>query len=339
MPWLTTKIAATALIAALLAGCATNASRLDRGHEVGVAGAAAIGSTRDFFTQVRTARDEANIALVANNTDCAWTSSIILAGSPTAQRTCLPLGKAAADGDVVVSLKPIDEHALRPTISAIAALAAYLDAVNGIVDAKSPDIAAQLADAFQLATVAQTDLATITKVDIKLIPALSADQQSAITALVKLIGDLAAEQRKARELGELAKRQNPEVQAVIKALRKQVELWGKSSLAGDLQLSDTTFTALGRQLGNGQPADPAARAAVIRKIVAAKRATDSVPVVIATVDAALGEMARAQDDLIRAYSANPNWTAAERAKQAKLNRERLLGALHAVAGIFAAFAI
>ncbi|QXQ04752.1 hypothetical protein KX816_10530 [Sphingosinicellaceae bacterium] len=295
--------------------------------------------------RVRTARENANIALVANSPTCAWTEEIILRGDEVASRhasnalTCRPLGTAAAAGDETVSLRPIREQALKPTTETIAALAAYLDAVNAIMSAEAPDVGARLGEAFGYATKAQAALNAVTKGKLAVIPTLTAEQGNAIKDLVKLIGDLAAEQHKVRELGHVVALQNKTVGKLIASLKKQVAEWGNASLTGDLQLNDAALTELGRGLAGGRPPDPESRAELIRTIIEAKRTTDAVPTLLAAVDTSLDDMATAQADLFKAYSDHPDWTKAERTKQAKLNRERLLGALEAVAAVAGTFVL
>lgn len=327
------------LVLVLLAGCATNATRLGRGKALGVAGAGAATATAGFIDRVRVARENANIALVASSPTCAWGDRIILRGDDPrgtdGTLTCRPRGQAAnpAAGDQVVSLRPIPPQALRPTTDTLAALVAYLDAVNAVMAGESPDVASKVGDALGYAIKAQAGLNAVLKAHLAVIPALTDAQQAAITDLAKLVNELAAERHKARQLENLVARQNAVVRPLIDSLDRQVALWGAASLEGDVQLADASLTAAARQLGDGQPADLASRAALIRMIIEGRRTTAAVPAVIAEVHNSLKEMADAQDTLVAAYTANPGWTKAERARQAQLNRKRLLGALEAIAAV------
>lgn len=349
MPWPMIKPTMLALSAALLAGCATNTGRLDRGETLVSSGTTATVATAVFFGRVRAAREDANVALVASSPTCPWAEQIVVRSDdppsrqPHAARNdgllnCRARGEAVntAAGDQVVSLLPVSEQALRPTIDTIEALVAYLDAVNTVMAAGTPD-ATKLDDALGYASKAQAGLNTVLKSKLAVIPTLTDDQQAAITGLFKLINDLAAEQHKARQLENLVARQNIEVGGLIRSLDQQVRKWGQASLEGDTQLADASLIAVGRRLGEGQPADPASRATLIRMMIEAKRTTEAAPIVIAAVHAALGDMASAQDALVAAYTANPGWTKDERAKQAKLNRRRLIGALKAVAAAAGTF--
>ena len=345
--------ASTALSAlittALLSGCARNVITLDRGGAVASAGSAAVGASTGFIERIRSARDDANIQLVASDTSCGWGESLILRGDrrpqlkpPLRVPLCLPRGITAdlALGDVVIDLRPVSTTALRPMIGCIGALATYLDAVNAILERDDGDAAGRIAEAFGQATQAQADIAAITGEDLKVIPSLADDQTAAIKGLIGLIDELARERRKVADLRRLVVAQNAEVKPIIARLKALIEAWSKSSLAGDLQMSDATFTALGRRLAADPPQIEGfeARQALLRSIVAARRNTAAVPVFTATVTGALDEMAGAQDALAKAFTDQPDWTPDERAKATRVNRERLLGALHSIAGLFKALA-
>lgn len=342
-----TKTLTSLVVILTVTGCGLNAARLERANTLAQAGDVAIGQAKTFINQVKTARDDSNIALVASDESCAWGDSVVLRGDkrPNKRRgpvpLCLARGMAADErlGDVTISLAPVSETALRPTLSTIAALAAYLDTVNAILDTPPPHLADDIADAYAKALGAQKDLSAITASDLKVIPALKADQAKAITGLIKLIETLAAEQRKVDRLRATVRAQNSDVLAIIASLRANIVAWGQSSLAGDLQMTDAAYLSLGRKLAAEPPVYQgfAVRQALLKQIVAARRTAIAAPTFTAATTAALDDMTVAQTQLFDGLGANPHWSAEERRRAARLNRERLLAALHSIANVVTAF--
>jgi hypothetical protein len=332
----------------LLSGCGYNQIRLDRAGVVSEAGTHAVDTTRSFIRQVRQARDDANIALVASDESCAWGESIILYGSGRAQPKpparapfCLPRGQALDEnlGDVEIKLAPVSTSAIRPSIEAIDAIAAYIEAVNEILERDEPDVSGRLSDAYEKALTAQANIAAITGDDLKIIPQLKEEQLSAITGLIDLIVELQTEERKVSELRALVRDQNEKLGVVIGQLQGAVTVWGNSSLTGDLQLSNAAYVALGRQLAADPPVYRGfdARRAILIRIVESRRHAEAGKNLSAAVNLTLGELAKAQNGLVDAFSKSPRWTEAERKKAAKINRERALGALRTLASFVTAF--
>ncbi len=337
----------TAASSIAVAGCGYNAIKLDRAGVVSQAGTNAIGSSKLFLKRVRDARDEANIALVASDESCAWGETIILAGDGRRKNPkinvpfCLPKG-TKADGnleDVELSLAPISDSAIKPTLNAIDALAAYIDAVNEILEQEKPDVSGKLADAYEKALIAQSDISAIVGSSLKIIPKLTSDQTSAVTGLLKLIEDLRDEQRKVSDLRRLVNKQNVEVEKTVKLLRSSIKTWGESSLAGDLQLNDSAYASISRTLAATPPVYKGfdVRRDVLIRIVQSKRNAKAGLVLTATVDKTLDELSKAQNALFSSFTSNPQWTKEERQKAAKLNRQRVLAALHSLAAVVTAF--
>ena len=336
----TASLIAAALAAGTLCGCGANTIRLDRGGAVASAGSVAVNRTSAFFDAVRDARDEASIALVASDPSCAWGGSVVVRGPVTAlpgarPALCRREGERAdpAAGDIIVSLKPVDAAALRPTLVALDTLASYAEAVTQILTDDAPDPTAELADAAGKLAVIGVGLADTAGGAAA--PTLSEEQKAAIDGLTGLIGQLAAEQRKVDALRQLAASQNARVQTIVRQLRHSVELWQRASLSGDLQ---STEMALANAYNTSRAQPPLsgnfdARRAMLRQVVAAKRETRAAPAVAEAVSAALGEVEAAQTALVAAYTRNPNWTAAERAKAARINRARIAAAFRSLASL------
>ena len=329
--------------ALLLTSCGYNSVRLARASDVVEAGNGAVASTREFLKQVVSARDEANVSLVASDEGCAWGQTIVLRGDlrPPSKSICLPLGTPADPrlNDLQISLEPIPDAQLKPTLDAIAALASYLEAVNTIVGRKNPDVSGDLADAYGKALQAQADLATVTGSKTTLIPKLSDAQSNAIKGLIDIVVQLATEEQKVRDLRQIVTSQNSTVVAVIDNLKASVDTWASGSLKGDLELTDAAFIQMGRKLAAQPPVYKGydARRAVIQRVIASHKAVAAVPALTAAINKSLTEVRSAQDDLVDGLSAHPHWTDKERTQAAALNRARLLGALHAIAAVAAAF--
>lgn len=155
--------------------------------------------------------------------------------------------------------------------------------------------------------------------------------------LAALVGELAAERAKVDALRSLSRAQHPRVKAVIGQLRNDVRRWSRASLEGDLQLTESALLGLGRRLDANPPlvAGFEARRALLREIVVARREARAAPAVAQAVAQTLTEVEAAQDQLMAAFTANPNWTAEERAKAARINRARIAGALKSLAALAA----
>jgi hypothetical protein len=338
-----TALAATVAAEIALTSCGFNSIRLARASEVSQAGTAAVTKARDFMQQVATARNEANISLVASDEGCSWAQTIVLRGDkrPPGSSICMPLGTQPDlnYGDLEISLEPIPDAQLKPTLDSIAALASYLQAVNTITARKDPDVSGDLADAYGKAVEAQSDLAALAGSKAKLIPQLSDQQKAAIKGLIDIIVQMSSEQQKVRDLSKLVQAQNANVVSVIENLKASLDSWATGSLTGDLQMTDADFTRMGRQLGKQPPVYKGydARRAVIERAIASHKAVAAIPGVTNAIKKSLDAVEEAQKDLVDGLSAHPHWTAKERAEAAAINRARLLAALHAIAAAAAAF--
>lgn len=330
-------------LATILTGCGFNSIRVARASDVSEAGTAAVATARDFMQQVATARNEANVSLVASDEGCPWAQTIVLRGDgrPPAKSICMPVGSQPDPrfGDLEISLEPIPDAQLKPTLDTIAALASYVQAVNTIVARKDPDVSGDLADAYGKAIQAQSDLGALLGSKTKLIPQLSDAQKGAIKGLIDLVVQLSTEQQKVRDLTKLVQAQNANVSTIIDTLKASLDTWATGSLTSDLQMTDADFIHMGRQLGKQPPVYKGydARRAVIERAIASHRAVAAIPGVTAAIKTSLDDVADAQKDLVDGLSAHPHWTAKERAQAAAINRARLLAALHAIAAAAAAF--
>lgn len=330
-------------LATALTGCGFNSIRLARASDVSEAGTAAVTTARDFMQRVTAARNEANVSLVASDEGCPWAQTIVLRGDrrPPAKSICMPLNSQPDPrfGDLEISLEPIPEAQLKPTLDTITALASYVQAVNTIVARKDPDVSGDLADAYGKAIQAQSDIAVLAGSKEKLIPQLSDAQKGAIKGLIDLVVQLSTEQQKVKDLTRLVQAQNANVSTIIDTLKTSLDTWATGSLTSDLQMTDDDFIQMGRQLGKQPPVYKGydARRAVIERAIASHRAVAAIPGVTAAIKKSLDDVAEAQKDLVDGLSAHPHWTAKERAQAAAINRARLLAALHAIAAATAAF--
>ena len=326
-----------ALVALSLAACGSNALRLSRGHAVASAGGDAVKASRAFLASVRAARDEANLTIVASQPSCAWADSIVVAdqSSGPPRPFCVAAGEARRPGDFDYPLTPISEAALRPTLTAIGALAAYLGAVNAIVDRKGGDAGAELADAYAKARDAQSDIAVAAATRLDVIPALTSKQTAAIADLVRLVDELAAEQHKVGELRRLVAGQHVRLAVLIDGLADQVSLWGRVSLKGSNEIVDNFIALDGYRLGDPSTkiVDFDGRRKVIERIQKARKGVADGVALTASLVATLKEVKAAQATFEDGLSEHPHWSAKERARAAALNRQRLVTALRGLAAV------
>ncbi len=325
-----------ALAALALTSCASNSQRLARGHSVASAGSEAVKASKAFLTTVRAARDEANLTIVASQPSCAWADSIVVADQSAGplRPFCVAAGETRRPGDFDYPLRPISEAALRPTLTSIGALAAYLGAVNAIVDRKGGDAGAELADAYAKARDAQSDLAVATATKLDIIPALTTKQTAAIADLVRLVDELASEHHKVDDLRRLVAGQHARVAALIDDLSAQVALWGRVSLKGSTEIVDNFVALDGYRLGEAKAvADFDGRRKVIERIQKARKGVADGAALTASLIATLNEVKAAQAAFEDGLSAHPHWSAKERARAAALNRQRLVTALRGLAAV------
>ena len=328
------------LIAVLLlipGGCASNRLRLDRADSVAAAGHVAVIAATGFVARVRAAREDANATIVASEPSCAWADTIVVAvASAGPQRPfCVPAGSPRRPGDFDYPLTLLPAAALRPTLATIEALAAYLDAVNRILDDHPADLGEAIGTAYVQAHAAGRDLAALTGTEI--VPALSTAQTKAIADSIKLIDELVREQRKVDALRRIVIGQRVAADAIVDQLIEQVERWGRVGLGGSAQVIDN-FTALeGYRLGEADTKviDFEARRRVIDRIQSARRGVADAARVTAALVATLREVKAAHAEFIDGLAAHPHWSAAERRRAAALNRQRLLVALHGLATVAA----
>lgn len=310
--------------ALLLAGaCAGNAVRVEHAGEVAAAGSAATAKTGVFLDTLRAARREANVALVASDPSCRWGPQIVIrggGGSGTALCVDRPI---PARGDFVYSLAAIRDADLRPTLTLLAALSAYVDAVDAIVGGHGEEAHDNLAEALRGALAAQADVAAA----LGSRPLLSVEQADSAGKLIDMIGELHAEAGKVRRLRVVVAGQKVRVETLAGALKAQVKRWTDLSLRGDLQSTALAYARAHAAWEASGPHEFAERRDRIAALDAQQTRVDSADALARCTGQALDELAAADRTLIDALAGR--YSAADRRQLARVTRARLLRALQA----------
>ena len=315
-----------AVAASLLAGCATNAIRIDRGTAVGAAGQAAVAGTRGVLAEVDSANRDKLVAVAALDPACDLPSPVIAGPSRREVGVCVPAGQEPARGDF--RLARFDSRAFAPALATLQGLSAYLGAIDEILTTKRPDVGADVDDAIVKLQGAASSIGVIVGVPI---PTLLADEQrKAVTGALSLLSTLANE---ARTVDELRRLETPardiEFQETLARLR--------AVDAGLLQILRQELQEQGRVLGLTRRSvrDPRESRREEMGLIERRERIDALEVAMGGALDALGSSRDSYLELLR--DGNAPLTRDERAKRARLARDRVLSALNAVAGLVKAF--
>jgi hypothetical protein len=312
-----------------LAGCATNAIRLDRASAMGQAGAVAGVGTRAVLADVEEANRAKLIAVAALDPACALPTPVITAPTRRDARICAPAGAAPVPGDF--TLARFDSRAFGPAIATLEALATYLGAVDAILTAKRVDVGAELDEAIATLQAAADDITTIAGAAPP--PAITDAQRGAVRGALSLISALANEAATVRELRRLeTPARDAEFQATLDQLR--VVNTGLADVL-DQELQQ-------QQLVLGLPRQEAREARDPREDRREEMALIERRERIGALKTALGKLVDALGTARTEYLAllrdpNAKLTDEERAKRARVAQERVLAALGAVAKLVRAF--
>lgn len=316
---------AAALPLVLLAGCATNAIRIDRAHTLSEAGRAASEGTRAYLDIVAAANREKLIAVAALDPNCTLPDVILR--KPNSRSPGLCVDPSASPPEAGVALTRFNTRAFAPTIVVLNGLTAYLDALDEILTRKRPDVGDELARALADAQGAASDVSALAGVPEAEL--LSAAQRDALTGLVSLIAALANE---AATVDDLRRLETPErsqafdaTMAALRRVQEQLPIILENEIESQEKM--VAFT----RARDDPRANRAAEIALIER-------RESIPALTESFRMTLDELAAARAAYIDLLSnANAKLTPEERAKRVRLQRERLLAALSSLANVRRAF--
>lgn len=324
-----------ALCAAVpLAGCATNAIRLESAGATQTSSREAVKAANGWFDAIEQRRRDAAAALVASDPSCLPMTSLRIqvprASSAAQAPLCLDgdtpaAGYVAFDIDIGTSPRDI----LEPRLALLAAIADYVDALATILDEPKADVAAEItafADQVdrvgRFANVAGTDLPDVNA-------AAATEQGQGLIGLIAFAAELAREARRTEAVRALVLERGDVVDRALSKIHEQVDGWGRGAARN---AEDLYGNALFRTyLRNRRDLTAEQREQLAGRIFASREAARQVPARAATVAEAVDLARKAQAGLRDALAGK--LTRDQRRAAARLNLDRITRALGLVASL------
>uniref|UniRef100_UPI0035CB1368 hypothetical protein n=1 Tax=uncultured Sphingomonas sp. TaxID=158754 RepID=UPI0035CB1368 len=343
-------LAGIALIAAL-GGCAANALRLEMAGTVSSAATAVVDQSNAAIARARAARVAANAALIASDASCSPGSDTVYIYVPNAQfdsrKPPPPLcaRPAPAGGflprpgyDVAaVSVAPLPEDAIKPTLALIGAIADYQGALAKIVAEPNADVQKELEAIAAKASSAKTLAEGVTGAKLPTLPDLKSKQATSAIALLQFVADLVKEARKTADVRRLVVQRGPQVMAIVPQLREQLAVWHGIVQGTDLATQTNSLLRVYEQEKQLPGSTFDQRRSFIERINAALADEAGLPAKQAALNTVLDEFVAVHAALVDAL--NGNYTPEMRRRIAKLNEQRLLSALKLAAEAFASWGV
>lgn len=325
---------ATFVLAALLAGCATDAIRIDRASAVGSAGRAATAGTRGLLADVGAANREKLVAVAALDPACGLPRPVLAGPGRRGVGVCVPAGEESSRGDV--RLARFDSRAFAPALATLEGLSAYLGALDDILTEERPDVGAEVDDAISKLQSVAGDAGAVLGVTVP--TPLSDEQRKAVSGALSLLSTLANEAETVRDLRRLeTPARDVEFQETLARLRA-VDAGLVAILREELQqqsrVLELTRLRARDPLGGDRPRLLSDR----REEMALIERRERVDALEGALGGALDALASSRDDYLALLrDGGAPLSRAEREKRARLARQRALAALNAVAGLVTAF--
>lgn len=324
-----------------LSGCGVNSLRLEYAGDVAAKGKVAAAASRTFLGEVEKSRVESNVDVLALDPACRPNMSYVLQRPKIDTVKDLerpPRGwfcSTTRSSDTFpepVSLAPVGQD-LEPTFILIDSLASYSDGLLAIIGDEEDSGVAELLEGIALARSADTLLAALSSRS-PIVPAADDKRLVAATEFATFLEGLAAEQDKVQRIRKFVNEES-KTQGLILALRNHLAAWELSRRSDENFRMAWSGIALERAQASDLPA--AKRREFARSYYSRSSAALAGAALKPALDAALLEIADADDNLRRTLEKNPNLTPAERAKVARINRQRLTTAFEKLAAIVLSF--
>jgi hypothetical protein len=331
MPGIRVTLGVLAVLAPLTSGCAINAIRLDRAETMVGAGRLAETATSELMQQTRAANREVLIDVVAADPNCMLPRPLIMSGSPPrGTRYCRPPGATRLADDW--EMQRITSRDINATLATIRGLSGYLDLVDSVIKREPIDIAADFGDALADLEAISGAAGALAGADTGL-PALSADQKTAIGGALGLLSIILDEKYKVDDLLRIETAENKLLFTdSVTALRTANTTW----LTFHKKQLSQRRTLLQNRLDRTQ--GEVARRPLAEALLATIEAQEN----HAKLAAALADVVDKLEASHTAYLAllfnkNAELSSKERKKLAQLNHDRVMGALRSLTAIIKAF--
>lgn len=325
--------------ALLIGGCAIDRVRIERAGEVVDQGGPLVAASSDLLDNIATTSRAASIELALADPLCDWPEINIATGTP-ATSLCDPASSSH------VTFTRIDAASVAPTVQLIAALSAYVTAVDGVVSGSTGDARMSLASAKARIEAIIGGISGFAGRP-NPVSALSADQQTALKGIVAMIDTLQKEADQARQL-QAVETNNPKLREVTAALRRDLVNWSNLALVSELDTLQSAQTLrwqrdrmlrtkpIGAAAGRAWLLDDDARRKLLNsrlevedRLAAARRLPMILSAAVDNFEAAHGSYVNALE--------NKTLTPENRQRVAQVTRERLRQSLALLVQTIAAF--
>lgn len=323
-----------------VAGCATNALRVESAKDVATKGKAVADGSTTYLDQVERLRYAFNADIIAADPACygpratyrpqTREATVVNPRRPPRGWLCtaLPASAPASHG---VMLGRITEE-LAPTVALIEALAAYSAAITKVLEAPHDDPAADFNNAVETANAAKGLIEALGGS----VGFLTKERTEAISGFIGFVDELAREQDTVDRLRRLAQPEGGAGQ-LIAVLREHLTTWENSRQSQEragLRLAEIMLTA---STNPRAPLDADQRRQFAQNFYDRAHAQQASGQVKAALDRALTAFATAETEYRELLRDNPNLNPRQRARRAEIIRQRLTRGLQIAASLLTAF--
>ncbi|MET0179622.1 MAG: hypothetical protein ABW194_03950 [Novosphingobium sp.] len=335
MTGLHSRTAALLLAACGLAGCATNAIRLDRAGTMVEAGRGATAATQALMNQARAENRDVLIDIFASDPNCIRPEPVIAAAADDDKRIdlCRPRGQPRQADDF--PLDRITAADFAPALAVIGALAGYLDAVDEVLTREPLALGAEFEAAYSDLQVLQAAALAVGGSSATPL-ALTTDQQEAISGALALLDTVLDERKRVIDLKRIEVAANratfDSTLAKLRAINDHWLLRYEGQLDHRLALlNDRLDVELARK-GSEQ------RRPVAEAVLVATERSEELGRLRAGLDNVTREFGEAHASYLALLDdADAPLSKKEKRKRAELTRGRVIGALKSLTSLIRAF--
>jgi hypothetical protein len=322
----------------LLAGCTTNALRVQTSTEFATSSTATVTRTNTYLNAVAARQRAAAAALVASDASC-FPGRTIRIRSPNNGRQpfCMrPRERQNDANSFEFTLQPLGPSQLKPRLELLAAIADYGAALEKIVGTKKPDVGAELTGFAGKIDDVATIAAFVSGTDVpKASPVLKTDQAQSLVAIIQFATELRKERLQVDAVRRLATARGDVIDRTLASLGLQIDEIADID-RDDAQIEERMLV---QQYVSSAPSwQIDRRREAVGAILDARAAVDDRAAAARGVKAAVVELEAAHATLRDLLDPDPRLSAAQKKELRGIARERLWRALDLIAGAAAAFA-
>ena len=335
---LITLVVVPALVA--LAGCATNALRVEAAKDVAAKGKAVADSSRAYLDQVERMRYDYNVEIIAADPVCRGeratvrqpprNGSIIDPRRPPRGWLCTTL-PARVPGHHGLMLGSIHDE-LAPTIALVESLSAYSAAITDVLEAPHSDPAADFDHAIETANAAKDLLESLGAT----IGGVTEERTDAVRGFIAFVSELSQEADTVARLRRLAQPEGGAGQ-LIDTLRRHLGTWEESRASQESAAVNLSEVLLRASTNPRAPLTADQRRRFAQTYYERLYAQNTSGQVKEALDHALAAFATAETDYRQLLRDHPSLSPKQRARRAEIIRQRLTRALQTATALITAF--